>query len=170
MIEAISGLSGQSACHTYPITGDPGQTGQVLGEEQKRQVEELKAADAKVRRHEQAHLAAAGTYALGAPSYEYKTGPDGKRYAVSGEVRLDVSSVPGDPAATIRKAQTVRKAALAPADPSPQDRRVAAEATRLEMKARQELARQQLEEALSYDRKGRKTLPASNSSRLNVTA
>lgn len=170
MIEAVSGPSGQYAYQTYGITGDLGLSGQVMDEEQQRQVEELKAADARVRRHEQAHLAAAGPYALGAPSYEYKTGPDHKRYAVSGEVRLDVSPVPGDPAATIRKAQTVRKAALAPADPSPQDQRVAAEASRLEMKARQELARQQLEEALGYDRKGSKTLAAPISSLLNVTA
>ena len=170
MLEAVSGLSGQYTPYTYATPGELGQSGQPLDEEQQRQIQELKAADARVRRHEQAHLAAAGPYAKGAPSYEYKTGPDHKRYAVAGEVRLDVSPVPGDPAATIRKAQTVRKAALAPADPSPQDRRVAAEAAQLEMKARQELARQQLEEALGYDRKGSKTSASLSPALLNVTA
>ena len=39
---------------------------------------------------------------------------------------MDTSPVPGDPQATIRKAQTVRQAALAPAEPSGQDQRAAA--------------------------------------------
>src|SRR5690606_36735775 len=48
--------------------------------------------------------------------------------------------VPGDPRATMEKAQQIRRAAMAPAEPSPQDRRVAAEAARLEAEARAELA------------------------------
>ena len=74
----------------------------------------------------QAHMAAAGGNARGGPSYEYQTGPDGKRYAVGGEVSIDASAVSGDPKATIRKAQQVCRAALEPGDPSGQDRSVAA--------------------------------------------
>ena len=67
-----------------------------------------------MRAHEQAHLAAAGPYANGAPTFEFQTGPDGRQYAVGGEVSIDTSPVPGDPEATVRKAQTVKRAALAP--------------------------------------------------------
>lgn len=37
----------------------------------------------------------------------YKTGPDGVKYAVSGEVLIDTSRVPGDPQATLQKAQLI---------------------------------------------------------------
>ncbi len=74
----------------------------------------------------------------GGASFEYQKGPDGKQYAVGGEVSIDTSEVPGDPEATIKKAETVQRAALAPANPSPQDRRVAAEASALKNKAQAE--------------------------------
>lgn len=72
-----------------------------------------------MRAHEHAHLAAAGSYARGGIQYEYERGPDSRSYAIGGEVDIDTSSVPNDPEATIQKAQAVRRAALAPADPSP---------------------------------------------------
>ena len=56
-----------------------------------------------------------------------------------GRYNIDTSPIPGDPQATIQKAQRIRSAALAPANPSAQDRSVAAQATRLEAQARQEL-------------------------------
>ena len=114
--------------------------GQQLDEAEQEQVQELKARDREVRSHEAAHAAAAGPYASGGPTYEYQKGPDGHRYAVGGELQIDVSPVDGDPAATIRKMQVVRAAALAPADPSSQDRAVAAAATRQEAQAAGELA------------------------------
>jgi hypothetical protein len=103
--------------------------GRALTPEQKAQTEQLKRRDAEVRQHEAAHSAAAGAYARGGARFEYQTGPDGHAYAVGGEVDIDTSPAPNDPAATIAKMETVRAAALAPADPSGQDRRVAAEAT-----------------------------------------
>ncbi len=102
-----------------------------------RVVDQLKSRDREVRAHEQAHAAVGGSLA-GSPSYEYQTGPDGKKYAVGGEVSIDVSKT-NDPEATIRKMQTVRAAALAPAEPSSQDRKVAAEASRNLAEARAEL-------------------------------
>ncbi len=99
-----------------------------LSEEERRLLNELRARDAEVRAHEQAHLSAAGPDANGAPTFEFQTGPDGRQYAVGGEVSIDTSPVPGDPEATARKAQTVKRAALAPRDPSAQDRQVAAQA------------------------------------------
>ncbi len=120
-------------------------TGEVaLEDKEKKEVEELKRRDQEVRTHEQAHVAAGGQHVRGGISYEYQTGPDGKRYAVGGEVSIDTSpeSKPED---TIRKAQTIRQAALAPAEPSGQDRRAAAAAAQMELKARQELMEAKLE-------------------------
>jgi len=104
-----------------------------------RALESLRQRDQEVRLHEQAHLLAAGLYATGAPSYTYQTGPDGQRYAVGGEVPIDLSAVPGDPQATLQKALAVRRAALAPTDPSETDQAVAAHATALAAQAQQEL-------------------------------
>ncbi len=129
-----------------------------LTPEEKAQVEDLRAADAAVRTHEMAHIMAGGQYIIRRANFVYVLGPDGKLYAVGGEVQIDTSEVPDDPEATIRKAQAVRRAALAPGNPSPADLRVAAAATRMEFEARMELARQRAEEALEqnedYDREG----------------
>ncbi len=102
---------------------------------------ELAATDGHVRAHEQAHLAAAGPFAVSGASYTVTTGPDGKQYAVSGEVGLDTSPVLGDPAATVQKARVIEAAAYAPADPSSQDRAVAAAAAAMEQQAELELAK-----------------------------
>ncbi|MEM9346557.1 MAG: putative metalloprotease CJM1_0395 family protein [Planctomycetota bacterium] len=123
-----------------------GKDGEPLTDVEVKQVQELKARDAEVRRHEQAHVAAGGPYVTSGPSYSYQQGPDGKRYAVGGSVGIDTS--PEDtPEATITKAQTIRRAALAPAEPSSQDRRVAAQASQMEQQARAELATERQEQA-----------------------
>lgn len=101
------------------------------------EISKLASRDREVRAHEQAHAAIGGLYA-GAPRYQLEQGPDGVHYAVSGEVSIDVSKA-ATPQETIRKAQVVRQAALAPAEPSPQDRQVAAAASRLQTQAVQEL-------------------------------
>lgn len=116
-----------------------------LTEEEKKEVQELEQRDREVRRHEQAHKSAAGQYA-GSPSFKFEVGPDGKRYAVGGEVSIDVSPVADDPQATIQKMQQIRQAANAPAQPSDQDRQIAAQAAQLEQQARAELAAQKTEE------------------------
>jgi hypothetical protein len=97
-----------------------------LSDEERQLVKELRARDAEVKAHEQTHLSVAGPYANCAPTFEFQTGPDGQQYAVGGEVAIDSSPVPGDTEATVRKAQTIKRAALAPSDPSAQDRQVAA--------------------------------------------
>lgn len=115
-------------------------SGEALTDDEQREVERLQARDREVRQHEQAHVAAAGSLYRGGPSYEYQRGPDGRQYAVGGSVQIDTSPVPNDPEATIAKAQQIRRAALAPAEPSGADRSVAAKANRMEAEARQELA------------------------------
>jgi hypothetical protein len=104
-----------------------------LSEEEQAQVARLKQIDAKVRAHERAHAAAGGAHA-GAPSYTYTRGPDGQMYATAGEVAIDLSAE-SDPEATLQKATQVAAAALAPADPSGQDRAVAAAAAQLRLEA-----------------------------------
>lgn len=113
--------------------------------QQQQQISELASRDREVRSHEQAHAAVGGSYA-GAPTYSFKRGPDGQTYAVGGEVSIDVSPIPNDPAATLRKMEVVQQAALAPAEPSAQDLRVAAQAQVLAAQARSELAALQREE------------------------
>ncbi|MDV6317259.1 putative metalloprotease CJM1_0395 family protein [Idiomarina sp. HP20-50] len=117
---------------------------QKLSEEEIEKLDELKRRNQEVRVHEQAHAAVGGKYA-GSPSYEYERGPDGGSYAVAGAVQIDVSPVNGDPQATIQKMQVVRRAALAPAQPSAADRAIAADAANKATQARAELAKQQMQ-------------------------
>lgn len=115
-----------------------------LSEEEKREVEELKQRDNEVRTHEQAHMAA-GAGLTSAPKYQETTGPDGNRYATGGSVQIDTSAA-STPEETIAKAQRVKAAALAPAEPSGQDRSVAAAASQTEAEARKEIAESGKEE------------------------
>lgn len=119
---------------------------ETLSEEEEREVRRLQQRDAEVRQHEQAHVSAGGAYVRGGANLEYAQGPDGKRYAVGGEVSIDVSPE-STPEATVRKMQIVRRAALAPADPSPQDRQVAAQASQAEQEARADMVQERQEQA-----------------------
>jgi len=103
-----------------------------------KEIKQLKQRDQEVRSHELAHAAVGGA-TTGSPSYEFEVGPDGKKYAVGGEVSVDLSSVEGNPRATIAKMQKVHAAALAPANPSVQDTRVAAKAAELINQAQAQL-------------------------------
>ena len=108
-----------------PITSKGVQAANQLSNEEQSVVDQLKARDKEVRDHEQAHARVGGAYAS-EPSYSYQIGPDGNRYAVGGEVKIDVAPIANDPEATIAKMTIVKAAALAPAEPSSADRQVAA--------------------------------------------
>jgi hypothetical protein len=108
-------------------------------------INELKLRDQEVRTHELAHASVGGP-STGVPSYTFEVGPDGKKYAVAGEVSVDLSTIDGNPRATIAKMQKVHAAALAPANPSVQDTRVAASAARSILQAQSELAAINLED------------------------
>lgn len=112
-----------------------------LTQEERALVAQLSARDREVRKHEEAHARVGGPFA-GAPSYDFQAGPDGRRYAIGGEVPIDVSPVQGDPSATIFKMEVVKAAALAPAEPSAQDRSIAATADAIRLEAIAELNRQ----------------------------
>lgn len=134
---------------------------QELDLEQQTQVRQLQNRDREVRAHEQAHASVGGNLA-GAPNLNFTTGPDGKRYAVSGDVAIDISPVANDPAATIRKLEQVQRAALAPANPSSQDRRVASRAASSANQARAELNIERLEESKEARETQRDDLKESN--------
>lgn len=138
---AISGVGGLT-----PPAGDTRAAGGAaqLTPEQQQEVNRLKAIDRKVRAHEQAHMAA-GAGVTGGASFQFTRGPDGRQYAVGGEVRINVSSGQ-TPESTLERARVIQAAALAPADPSPQDRAVAAQAAMLEAQARAELSRMKRED------------------------
>jgi hypothetical protein len=123
----------------------PGQTS--LSRDQQSRAEELantqiirslESRDKAVRNHENAHAGVGGSF-TGAPSYSYEIGPNGKKYAVDGEVSIDLTPIAGEPTETIAKMNKVQAAALAPANPSAQDIRVAASAASIILEAQAEL-------------------------------
>ncbi len=113
---------------------------------EKQVIRELENRDKEVRTHEMAHAAVGGAF-TGSPSYSFQIGPDGKKYAVEGEVSVDLTPVPGDPKETIAKMKKVQAAALAPAQPSAQDVRVAASASNIILEAQAELLAASAEDA-----------------------
>ncbi len=135
----------QSAKATAAEASAPESSSDIdLSKEEMAALTKLQARDKEVRAHEQAHLAAAGGYATSGASFTFQKGPDGNSYAVGGEVGIDMSKE-SDPSATIQKMRAVKRAALAPANPSSTDRQIAAQATAKETQARQELVEEQEE-------------------------
>ncbi|TVO75960.1 putative metalloprotease CJM1_0395 family protein [Sedimenticola selenatireducens] len=130
-----------------------------------RELRSLQARDREVRAHEQAHLSVAGRYATSGTNLDYQRGPDGQLYAVGGDVKIDTSVIPGDPKATELKAETIRRAALAPANPSAQDRKVASQASSMAAEARAELFEQSM--ALKSEQLNENRTPDSNNERSN---
>ncbi|WP_434937988.1 putative metalloprotease CJM1_0395 family protein [Shewanella sp. HL-SH8] len=112
---------------------------QKVAQAEQQIISELSKRDIEVKTHEQAHKAVGGMFAQ-SPSFSYEKGPDGKRYAVDGEVQIDVGAVSGDPQATFNKMQKVYAAAMAPNQPSSADIRVAAEAVQKMNQAKAEMA------------------------------
>ena len=122
-----------------------------LSEEEEQIVQDLKKTDQEVRDHEKAHQTVGGPYA-GTATYETQTGPDGKEYAVAGEVPIDASPIRDNPKATIRKMDVVIRAALAPAEPSSQDIAVAQSALQAKLQAQAELAQENKDTDIQSDK------------------
>lgn len=123
-----------------------------LTPEEQRVVDKMRQTDQEVRDHERMHLSVGGSLVTGGPTYSFETGPDGKRYAVGGEVSIDTSPA-RTPEATVPKAQHIQRTALAPPDPSPQDRNVAATAAAMEQRALQQIAAKASEQPEAADGK-----------------
>ena len=128
----------------------PSSTARELSTEEQAQLARLQARDREVRAHENAHLGAAGGHAHGGASYTFEVGPDGRTYAIGGEVAIDMSAE-SSPEATLRKAETVARAALAPSDPSSADRQIAAAANRMAAAARDQIQTERREARESAD-------------------
>jgi hypothetical protein len=134
--EDPKGSTQESKENTNSVDGEEQTQTEEL--EEARVISELRSRDKEVRAHEAAHAAVGGIH-TGSPNFSYEQGPDGKRYAVGGEVSVDLSSVSGDPRATIVKMQKVHAAALAPVNPSIQDTRVASIAAQTILQSQSEL-------------------------------
>jgi hypothetical protein len=129
-------------------TGRPeGENREPLTDAEAADLRRMRQRDREVRDHEQAHVSAGGSLITRGARYEYRRGPDGQRYAVGGEVQIDTSPA-REPEATAAKMRQVQSAALAPAQPSPQDRSVAGAAARKESLARAEAAAQAAAQAV----------------------
>jgi hypothetical protein len=148
----IAAISANSAVNQTPSTvavraGASAKT--EFSKEEQAQIDKLKARDTAVRAHEAAHLAAAGGLATSGPTFTYQRGPNGVSYAIGGEVNINTS--PGrTPEETLSRARTIAAAALAPADPSGQDRAVAAQARQMEITAQAELSAKQQQVGRAY--------------------
>lgn len=127
-----------------------------LTPDQEQEVAKLKARDAEVRTHEQAHMSAAAGISVSAPSYDYQMGPDGKKYAVGGEVSVSFEQG-NDPEENIRKAEIMKSAALAPAQPSGQDRAAAQDADKIIAEQEKKLADQKKEDTAETDKSQNQT-------------
>lgn len=134
--ESVSATAGLSEKAVTAVTAGDG-TG--LTAEDREIIEDLRARDRAVRDHEEAH-AQVGQQHAGAPSYTFQTGPDGRNYAIGGQVAIDVAPVAGDPEATMQKMEIVKAAALAPIDPSAADQAIAAHADAIRAQAAADLA------------------------------
>lgn len=120
-----------------------------LSEDEKRLLQDLKSRDAEVKTHEAAHQAAGGGM-TGAASYTYQQGPDGRMYAIGGEVSISIPSG-STPQESMKNAQQAIAAAMAPADPSGQDFAVASTAMVMLMKAQQQLLKETQENILGKE-------------------
>ena len=154
-----------------PPNGRAGPSPLELNAQEEKVVRALERRDREVRQHERAHAVAGGPHS-GMPSYDTQRGPDGKSYAIGGETPIDVAPEK-DPEATVRKMDQIIRAALAPAQPSSQDRAIAAQARAQKAEAQAEIraaeaealrngeSPAQAEEAVSkgYDAGGRSSGP-----------
>ena len=120
-----------------------------LSEDEKRLVRDLGTRDSEVKAHEAAHQAAGGGM-TGAASYSYQQGPDGKMYAIGGEVSISMPSG-STPEETIKNARQVAAAAMAAGDPSPQDFAVASSARVMEMQAQQQKTKEMQEKIDAHE-------------------
>lgn len=112
--------------------------------EVKAEIKALELTEKEVIVHEQAHKAVGGNV-TGPITYTHTEGPDGKRYINGGEVAINVKEG-STPEETLKILEKVKAAALAPAEPSPQDLRVAASATAQIQQTRAEMTKQNVEE------------------------
>jgi len=132
---------------TNPNTYSPVNTDKSQADQQQKDqavIQSLASRDRGVRAHEQAHASVGGQYA-GAASFTYQRGPNGINYAVGGEVPISAPTG-GNAESRLQAAEQIKRAALAPTNPSAQDRQVAAQAAQTATQARAEMATRNAQE------------------------
>lgn len=95
-----------------------------LTQGEKQIVAQLKSRDREVRQHEARHYNMGRPFTQ-PPRYWYVTGPDGRRYAVSGAVSFAFQQFSGDAVELLHQLSVLQRAALAPREPSSTDLAVA---------------------------------------------
>ena len=120
-----------------------------LSPDEERLVRDLQARDSEVKMHESAHQSAGGGM-VGAASYTYQQGPDGKMYAIGGQVSIS-SGVSSNPKEAIANARQIVSAAMAAGDPSPQDFAVASSAKMMQIKAEQKIIKEDQEKSMGLE-------------------
>ncbi len=136
-------VSTKISTDAYNLLSDQSAANTKYDDATQAKIDKLKERDKEVRQHEEAHKRAAGGLLTVGPKYEFEVGPDGKKYAVSGEVQIDIAEVPGNPEATLKKAKQIQRAASAPTEPSAQDSAIAQGASQMELKAKEEIGKEQ---------------------------
>ncbi len=139
-----------------------------LSSDEERLVKDLTSRDAEVKAHEAAHQGAGGGL-TGAASYTYQQGPDGKMYAIGGEVSISTPSG-STPEEKLKNARTLAAAAVAAGSPSPQDFSVAASARSMETQALQEIAKKAQEELDGNNAYKEATTDALATQKLDISA
>lgn len=91
---------------------------------EKQLVASLMSRDREVRQHETRHYEMGRPYTQ-LPKYWFVTGPDGRRYVVSGSVSFAFRRFSREAETLLHQMTVLQQAALAPREPSPQDLAVA---------------------------------------------
>lgn len=150
-ITAVTSPLTSTAPKRTPVALEKGTTTNKLSEQDLQQIKQLKTRDSIVRAHEMAHLTAGHGITKGSAHFSFQRGPNGIQYAIGGEVQIDTSKIAGDPVATLKKAIQIQTAALAPLQPSSQDRTIAANAAQMAIEARAEIKQQANENESNND-------------------
>jgi len=101
-------------------------------------IDRLKSRDREVRAHEMSHSTNPGLIKIGSAQFDYTIGPDGKAYATGGKVTLTTGSS-RTPEDALSKAEALKKAAMAPGEPSSQDFQTLNAAVAMEFEARNQI-------------------------------
>lgn len=98
-------------------------------------IEQLKSRDKEVRSHEASHSISPELVKIGSAQFDYTIGPDGKAYATGGRVTLSTGSAM-TPEEALSKAEALKKASMAPGEPSTKDFQALNAAVAMEFEAK----------------------------------
>jgi len=101
-------------------------------------IERLKNRDKEVRTHESSHSNNPELIKIGSAQFDYTIGPDGKAYATGGKVTL-ATGIARTPEDALAKAEALKKASMAPGEPSSQDFQALSAAQSMEYEARNQI-------------------------------